>query len=176
MATAYENATAEKQRLEIQKKQIDGRLAEIETFLRLHQQFESSSPDAVGFPVLAAIALASSAPSKPMDESSNVSPPSRPKPKGVSQKQFNEHLLALLADIGRPLKFDEIKTKLADRNVPIGGQNESKNLSSKLWAAVKNGGFTLGSNGYWIDNLVPTSNSGSEPDPTDPFGPPDRLY
>jgi hypothetical protein len=155
MASAYENAMAEKQQLEIQQQQINGRLAEIETFLRLHRQFEAKL-DVVGEgratlgPITASgYGFVTRTPVSDIEGR-----------KGVTQKEFEVHLSAILSDASRPLKFSEIKEKLADRNVPIGGANKDKNLSTKLWHAANKSDEFIKFPGqkYWFtDREIPQS-------------------
>jgi hypothetical protein len=162
MASAYENAMAEKQRLELQRQQIDGRLAEIETFLRLHRQFEANlgivaegrvklpSPTVSGYLVA----------NKLRAHVTDIE-----KRRGVTQKEFETHLYAILSDAKRPLKFAEIRKKLEDRAVFIGGDDKNKNLSTKLWYAVnKHERFSKREGqAYWFrDTAIPDSDAEPE--------------
>ncbi|HVJ52202.1 MAG TPA: hypothetical protein VM689_07060 [Aliidongia sp.] len=139
MGSAYENALADKEELQRQRSQIDERLSEIETFLRLHAKYEkkpertsySGSEQSVGPDTGKPSAEALSADSIDREKSH----------KGVTQKEFNNHLLDILVSADRPLPSIEIRKIYQEKGIQIGGTLPEKNFSSKMWQATKDGGF-----------------------------------
>jgi len=83
------------------------------------------------------------------------------KPGGMSQAEFNEIGRRLLLAHGRPLTSPELLKRFAEIGKPIGGNDELKNIGTKLWRA-KDVFFNMRGLGYWILD-TPCSAIGYEP-------------
>jgi hypothetical protein len=72
-----------------------------------------------------------------------------PTQQGLSQIEFEGLATQLIKDAGRPLNRTEILTRLDAMGKPLGGEDPSKNVGTKLWRARDK--FTnIRGMGYWL--------------------------
>lgn len=140
---AYENALNERKALEGQKKNIDQRIAEIDLFLKLYQSFEGS-PGASGSQMPQHVV-----PSILSNTHIISADVTAPKPaKGLTQDQFNEVVRDIIVANGHPMSRRQILEAFHRRQIHIGGSDEHKNISTKLWKAREH--FVKLGGAYWL--------------------------
>lgn len=107
------------------REQISEELAEIEVFLRLYQKYSGADVDEV-------------------DESIDPN-------MGIPQRDFVSLAHSILVAHGRPLTSKQLLIKLKEHGIPIGGADELKNLTTKLWRG-RDSIERLDSGAYWPRN------------------------
>lgn len=128
----------------IQRRQeLEDEIRQIDLFLSLYERFSGQPVAARNLPDSEPHDSGEGEPSTPNDAAVGG---------GITQKDFVDLARELLLEIERPVNGPSLLRKFHEKGRRIGGTNEMKNLTTKLWRA-KDVIIKIPGAGYWLADV-----------------------